>query len=151
MQVSRFTDIKASRQVVWDVVSDIENAASTIQGIHRIEVLEPAGGSSIVGLKWREFRSWKGQEAVEVMWITEAEKPSYYVTRAESHGAVYSSRISLQPNATGTHLTMSFTAQPVTFAARILWVLTGWMAKRALAKTIDQDIADIKAKVEGVA
>ena len=148
MQLSKSTNIAASPEEVWDVVSDIRNLASTIQGISRIEILESASGPSIVGLKWRETRTWQGRDAAEVIWITEAQESSHYSTRAESHGSIYTAHISLEPGSIGTRFTMSFNAKPVNVGARILWVLTGWMAKKALGKTIEQDLTDIKSKVE---
>ncbi len=148
MQVTRFTKIEASLSDVWSAVSDIEKADSRISGIKEVEILERATGPSIVGLKWRETREWMGKDAVEVMWVTDASEPSYYETRAESHGSIYTSRIELETTSTGTRLTMGFSGQPVTFGAKVLWALTGWMAKKSLRKTIDQDLADIKGAVE---
>jgi hypothetical protein len=148
MQVIRYTEIDASPADVWSVVSDIEKADTRISGIKEIEILERATGPSIVGLKWRETREWMGKDAVEVMWVTDASEPSYYETRAESHGSIYTSRIELETTSTGTRLTMGFSGQPVTFSAKVLWALTGWMAKKALRNTIDQDLADIKGAVE---
>ncbi len=148
MRLSRSIDIQAPREAVWGVVTDIERAESTISGISKVEVLEPARGPSIVGLKWRETRPWMGKEATEVMWITEAVQPDHYDTRAESHGSVYETRLLLEEIPEGTRLTMAFQSQPVTAGAKVLWALTGWMAKGALRKTIDQDLADIKAAVE---
>jgi hypothetical protein len=148
MQITRSKEINAPPADVWAVVSDIEKAASRISGIKKIEVLERAAGPSIVGLKWRETREWMGKDAVEEMWITDASEPSFYATRAENHGSIYISRIELSETSTGTRLTMGFSGQPVTFGAKALWALTGWMAKKALRKTIDQDLADIKAAVE---
>ena len=148
MQVTRFTEIDAPPSDVWSFVSDIENADTRISGIKEVEILERATGPSIVGLKWRETREWMGKDAVEVMWVSDASEPSYYETRAESHGSIYTSRIELETTSTGTRLTMGFCGQPVTFGAKVLWALTGWMAKKALRKTIDQDLADIKGAVE---
>lgn len=148
MHVTSFTNINASATDVWSVVSDIENAEARISGIKGVEILQQASGPSIVGLKWRETREWMGKDAVEVMWITDASEPAYYETRAESHGTIYTSRIELETIPTGTRLTMGFNGQPVTFGAKILWAMTGWMAKKASRKTIDQDLADIKAAVE---
>lgn len=148
MQVTRSTDISAPPTDVWSVISDIENAETTISGIKKIEILEPATGPSIIGLKWQETREFMGKDAVEVMWITDASEPSYYETRAESHGSIYTSRLELETTSAGTRLTMSFRGEPVTFGAKVLWALTGWMAKKALGKTIDQDLADIRDAVE---
>jgi len=148
MQVTRFTEIDASPSDVWSFVSDIENADTRISGIKEVEILERATGPSIVGLKWRETREWMGKDAVEVMWVTDASELSFYETRAESHGSIYTSRIELETISTGTRLTMGFSGQPVTFGAKVLWALTGWMAKKDLRKTINQDLADIKGAVE---
>lgn len=148
MQVSSSIEILAPLMDVWKVIADIESAGTTISGIKSVEILEEASGPSIVGLKWRETREWLGRDAVEVMWITEAREASYYETRAESHGSIYTSRMELAETSSGTQLTMGFNSQPLTFGAKVLWALTGWMAKRSLCKVIDQDLQDIKGAVE---
>ncbi|MGI9287800.1 MAG: SRPBCC family protein [Pseudomonadales bacterium] len=140
--------IMAAPQSVWGVVSDIENSAAVITGIKNIEILETIAGPEIVGLKWKETREWMGRDAIEVMWITDASAPSFYETRAESHGCVYQSRIALGPTSTGTRLTMDFNCQPISLVAKLMWALTGWMAKKSLCKIIDQDLEDIKVAVE---
>lgn len=141
--------ISGPADAVWAVISDIPNAAETITGIKQVEVLEPAGGDSLVGLKWQETREFMGKDATEVMWITAAQAPDFYETRAESHGAIYVSRMELEAADSGTQLTMSFRCQPVTFGAKLMWMLTGWMAKGAMRKTIRQDLEDIRVAVEG--
>ncbi|MBD3669714.1 MAG: SRPBCC family protein [Gammaproteobacteria bacterium] len=148
MQVTRSVEISAPIGDVWAIVSDIEHSDSIISGIKKVEILEPAKGPSIVGLKWRETREMMGKDAAEVMWITDAAEASYYETRAESHGSIYTSRIALETTSSGTKLTMDFIGQPVTFTARLLWSLTGWIAKSALRKTIDKDLDDIKHSAE---
>ncbi len=148
MQVSVSTDIMAPREDVWKVITDIENSEATISGIDAIEVIEQATGPSIVGLKWRETRTMFGKPATEVMWITEAVEPAHYDTRAESHGAVYTTRMALDAIEGGTRLTMSFKGDAQTTGAKIMWALTGWMAKGAMRKTCKKDLDDIKAAVE---
>lgn len=148
MQTQVSIDIAAAPDAVWQVITDIENAAQTIRGIDHVEVLTPAAGPSIVGLKWRETRTMFGKEATEVMWITAAEDARFYETRAESHGAIYVSRLSIEPTDDGCTLTMSFDGQAVTFGAKVMWALTGWMAKGAMRKALSADLEDIKAAVE---
>jgi hypothetical protein len=147
----RTTEIAAKPDAVWGVVSDIRNAASVISGIKTIEVLEVPDASSIVGTRWKETREWMGRDAVEVMWVTDASAPSFYETRAESHGSIYNSRIELEQTPVGTQLTMYFRCEPQTIVAKIMWVLTGWMAKKSLCKIIDQDLDDIKLAAESAA
>lgn len=146
--ISRSIPIAATPEALWAVITDIRNAAGRISAIKRIEVLEPGDGEGIVGLKWKETREWMGRDAVEVMWITVARAPDFYETRAESHGCVYRSRLEIAPNSGGVRLEMSFYCQPETLAAKLMWMLTGWMAKKALTKAIDQDLADIKQAAE---
>jgi hypothetical protein len=145
---SQSIEIAAAPESVWAVVTDIQNAGNVISGIKAIEIVEAAPGPTITGLKWKETREWMGRDAVEVMWITDSSSPSFYETRAESHGAIYTSRIELEPTQTGTGLTMKFNAQPDTLGAKVMWLLTGWMAKKSVCKVIDQDLADIKTAVE---
>jgi len=141
-------DIQATPQAVWDVVTDIEHCASVITGIKNIEILEPGAEPDRVGLKWKETREWMGREAVEVMWITDASAPSFYQTRAENRGSVYQSRLALEPTSSGTRLSMEFDCEPQTFSAKLVWMMTGWMAKKPIGKMIDKDLEDIKAAVE---
>jgi len=149
MQVSRDIEVNATPAAVWAYITNIKEASSWISGIKSIEVLEEAKGPSIVGLKWQETREFMGKDATEVMWITDATEPKFYQTRAESHGSIYVSRMEVEEQGSGSRLTMSFDGQPVTFTAKLLWALTGWMAKKALYKTIDQDLQDIKKAAEG--
>ncbi len=145
---SESIEIVAAPAAVWAVISDIQNAVNVISGIKAIEIIEAAPGPTITGMKWKETREFMGRDAVEVMCITDACSTSFYQTRAESHGAIYISRMQLEPTQTGTCLTMTFNAQPQTFGAKLMWLLTGWMAKKSLSKVIVQDLVDIKTAVE---
>ena len=147
MRATSQVDIKAPPKAVWNVVSDIENAANTIQAIEKIEILEKPRGK-LVGLKWRETRKMFGKTATEVMWITNATEASQYETRAESHGSIYTTRVSVQPHDSGTRLQMEFEGKPVTFGAKVTWGLMGFMFKGATRKALQKDLEDIKKKVE---
>jgi carbon monoxide dehydrogenase subunit G len=147
MKMSAEVLVRAPRRVVWDVVTDIPNAAKTIEAIEKIEVLDrPAGG--LVGLKWRETRKMFGKEATEVMWITGAAEASHYETRAESHGAVYTTRIALDEADGGTRLSMTFAGAPQTFAAKAMGFVLGPLMKGSMRKAIQKDLDDIKAAAE---
>lgn len=141
-------EIAAPPSAVWAIIADIEHAADRLSAIKQIEVLEPATKESIVGLKWKETREFMGRDATEVMWITEANENRFYETRAESHGCIYRSRLEIAETAAGSTLTMAFYCQPETFGARLMWALTGWMAKKSLCKAIEQDLEDIRKAVE---
>lgn len=150
MQMSQSTAIDASPEKVWQIISDIDNAEATIEGILKINVLERPKGSSLKGLKWEETRIFAGREAMETMWITDSRKNKFYETRAESHGAIYKSRMEIAKDGAGSTLTMSFDGEAVTFGAKVMWALTGWMAKKPMQKAIAADLADIKAAAESL-
>jgi hypothetical protein len=139
--------VQAPKRAVWNAITDIQNAPKRISGIQKIEILEqPASG--LVGLKWRETRTMFGKQATEVMWITEAVSESHYQTRAESHGSIYVSRMSVADRPGGTQLGMEFTCEPQSFGAKVMTALLGWMMKGACSKAMQKDLADIKQSVE---
>ncbi len=148
MQSSASITIDAKPDAVWKVIADIEHSADVISGIHKIEILEQPKGTSIKGLKWKEWRTFGGREATEVMWITEARKNSHYVAHAESHGAIYDSTMRISKDGDGCILTMEFQGTPATFGAKVMWALTGWMMKGAVKKACAKDLEDIKAAAE---
>ncbi|MDX1407878.1 MAG: SRPBCC family protein [Saprospiraceae bacterium] len=147
MQLSTSIDIHAPVEAVWNVVTNIEDAPNRIEAIESVEILErPEHG--LVGLKWKEVRTLFGKQASEVMWVTDAEENRFYKTRAESHGAIYISTISVDEKNGVTTLTMSFDGTPVTFGAKVMSALMGWMMKGATQKALAKDLEDIKEVVE---
>jgi len=139
--------INSSKEEVWKVISDIENSHNTIRGIEKIEILERQE-NEFIGLKWRETRTMFGQKATEVMWITDAVENEYYTTRAESHGAIYKTDLILSNNGDSTELVMSFSAELITFKAKLM-SLMGFLFIGATKKALREDLEDIKTTVEG--
>lgn len=150
MNISLPIHIAADRETVWNIITDIPRSIFTISAIEKIEVLEQ-GDANLLGFKWRETRTMFGKEATEVMWITDIEKPHFYTTRAESHGAVYTSKFELQENDSGTLLTMSFQGTSNSVAAKLMNILMGWMFKKATINGLKQDLEDIKTAAEKAA
>lgn len=147
MKLSVQVEINDSKERVWNAISDIENSVHMISGIEKIEVLEKPE-ADFVGFKWRETRTMFGKEATEVMWITDSVENDYYQTRAESHGSVYISRLSVADSGDGCILTMGFDGEPQTVGAKIMDALTGFIFKSATIKALQKDLEDIKATVE---
>lgn len=142
--------INAPKEKVWEVITNIENAAESISGIEEVEILEKPE-SGLVGLKWKETRIMFGKTATEVMWITEAVENDYYKTRAESHGSIYTSTISVEEKEGVSILSMEFGAKMVTLGAKIMGTLMMPFFKGATRKALQKDLDDIKARVEGTA
>lgn len=147
MKIKVEQPITSSREKIWKVITDIDNAAGTISAIEKIEVLnKPARG--LEGLKWRETRTLFGKTATEVMWITEAEENQYYKTRAESHGAVYTTNLSISGSGNSHVLAMEFESQAQTTGGKLLAAVFGTLFRNATKKAFIQDLQDIKKAVE---
>jgi uncharacterized membrane protein len=147
MQMTVQVPIEASAEAIWQVITDIENASQRVSAIEEVEVLEkPAAG--LVGLKWRETRTMFGKTATEVMWITDAVENESYDVRAESHGSIYESTVSIAEESGVRILRMEFGARPQNFIARLMSATMGWMFKGATEKALLQDLQDLKTAIE---
>jgi len=82
------------------------------------------------------------------MWITKAVENVSYQTRAESHGAVYTTQLSLSEQNNSTTFTMSFNSEAQTFGAKLMSATMGSLFKNATKKALMQDLMDIKLKAE---
>lgn len=147
MIVSVEIEISKAKDTVWKTITDFENCQDIISSIIKIHVLNKPS-DSLVGFKWQETREMFGKEAVETMWITESEENSYYCTRAESHGSVYITRISLSEKGGVTLLVMTFTAISQTVVAKILSFIMAPLIKNSIKKALIKDLQDIKKFVE---
>jgi hypothetical protein len=147
MLVEAQVTINGSKTAIWAEITDIENAAKTISGIEKIEILEkPASG--LVGLKWRETRMLFGKPASVEKWITDAAENKFYKTRAESDGFIFLSTISISEGSGGMTLTSSHDSQPQGTVTRLLSIPMGVLFKGVAKKALLQDLIDIKSAVE---
>lgn len=100
------------------------------------------------GTRWRETRVMMGKEATEAMEITAFDPPHGYTAEAESCGSHYWTRFSFAPDGAGTRVEMTFEGKPLTWSARIMNVLMGWLVTPMVRKCLTQDLADVKAFIE---
>ena len=139
--------IDGSKEAIWAVIADIENASESISGIEQVELLErPERG--LIGLKWRETRTLFGKTATEEMWITDAAENEFYTARAASHGFIYTSTIRIAEQGGGNSLTMTLISKPQGFVAKLLSIPMGLVFKGVAKKALLQDLNDIKRVVE---
>jgi len=147
MKSSVFVDIDSSPQDVWNAIVDFEYCSNYIESIVDVEILhQPV--DTLIGFKWRETRIMFGKEAIETMWITDYAENEFYKTRAESHGSVYTSGMSIERVGEKTRLTMSFSGEAHTFSAKLMTFLMGFMMKGAMKKAITKDLNDIRSHLE---
>lgn len=147
MEIKAQVLIDDTKESVWNVITDIEGSVNTIGGIEKIEILETQP-DTLVGLKWRETRTMFGQTATEVMWITDAVENEYYTTRAESHGAIYKTELRVSENEESTQLSMVFTAEYVSWKAKLLALIWWIPLTHSMKKALQKDLGDIKKAVE---
>lgn len=147
MKLTIDIEIKAPKEKVWKLITDIENSVNTISGIEKIEILKKPK-DTVVGLKWKETRTIFGKSATETMWITEATENDYYKTRAESNGAIYQTILKLSEKENTTFLTMEFITEAITVRGKIMAFIFGRMLKKTMKKLIKKDLIDIKTTVE---
>lgn len=147
MEISEKIAINASKASIWKTITDFENAKQNISGIDAIEILNKPN-QGLIGLKWKETRTIFGKSADEIMWITEAEENSHYKTRAENHGAVYISTLTIIEEEGQNYLLMGFKGEAQTFFAKIMSALMAPLMKKSTIKLVRQDLEDIKKIVE---
>lgn len=146
MTITVSEEINAPRERIWNVITDIDSWADTIAGIVSVEVInKPEAG--VVGMKWKEKRVLFGKEAVETMWISAAEPNSWYETNAENHGAIYSTRLSLDDSNDKVVLTMTFSAKPTSIASKLMSVMS-FMFNGTMRKMMQKDLTDIRRVAE---
>ena len=147
MIVDAQVTINGSKAATWAAITHIENAAETISGIEKIEVLErPADG--LVGLRWRETRILFGKPATVEKWITDAAENEFYKTKAESDGFVFICTKRISENSSGMTLSESHESKPQTIRAKLMSIPMGILFKGVIRKALLQDLNDIKAAVE---
>jgi len=140
-------EINGTKEAIWKVITDLENSDKNINAITKVEVLNKPS-KDILGFKWRETRTMFGKEATEVMWITDYKENEYYKTRAESHGAIYLTTISIKEKNNSCALSMGFEGISVSFLAKIGSAIFGKMMIKSTEKALLDDLNDIKNIVE---
>lgn len=136
--------IDGSRAAIWAAITDIENAADTISGIEKIEVLEkPANG--LVGLRWLETRILFGEPATVEKRVVDAAESEFYQTRAEAQGFVYLCTKRISESSGGVTLTEIHESKPQGIGAKLMSIPMRFLFKGAMKKAILQDLNDIKA------
>lgn len=149
MQATATKHFKAPPEIVWEIMSDLENAANRIDAIVKLEIL--TDGPVGKGTRFKETRIMFKKEATETMEITSWNPPNSYTTEADGCGCHYTSVITCEADGDGTLVTMTFQAEAMSTFGKVMSALTGWMMKSACAKMFDKDLENLKTFVESQA
>ena len=147
MELSVFVEIEKPLEDVWKAIIDFKNCSNYIESIVKLEIIDEPK-DTLIGFKWKETRVMFGKEATETMWITDYVENEFYQTRAESHGSIYISRLSIERVEKHSKLTMSFSADAQTFFVKIFSLCMGFVIKGSMKKALIKDLNDIKTHVE---
>ena len=147
MELSVFVEIEKPLEDVWKTIIDFKNCSNYVESIVKLEIIDEPK-DTLIGFKWKETRVMFGKEATETMWITDYVENEYYQTRAESHGSIYISRLSIERVEKHSKLTMSFSADAQTFFVKIFSLCMGFVIKGSMKKALIKDLNDIKTHVE---
>lgn len=137
--------IAAPPQRVWQVLTDLDNAAVTLPSITEIERL--TDGPYAVGTRWLETRTMMGRAETHEMTVTEAVAPQRTVVTAVTDGVRYTTTMELSPDPTGTRLGITFAAQhpDPTGLQRILWTIMGPLGALFTRRMLRAELAEIGA------
>jgi uncharacterized protein YndB with AHSA1/START domain len=139
------TDVAASPERLYALVTDITRWAEHLPAIEQVELLTPAPVR--VGTRFRETRIMQGRRATEEMTVAELAPPDRFVLTAESHGMRYHAVHTFEPMAGGTRMRLTFTGEPVTWVARLASPLA-FLMRGAIRRQLAADFAALKRAAE---
>lgn len=137
--------IAAPPERVFAAATDIHRWPEIVPAIEKVEVLTP--GPMGVGTRFRETRRMMGREGTEEMTVTSFDPPRGYVLGAQSHGCRYRTELRFEPAGAGTRMVFDFSAEALTFGAKVMMFLMKPMMKKA-AQMCAKDLDAIAAHVQ---
>jgi carbon monoxide dehydrogenase subunit G len=137
--------IRAPRASVFTLATDFSGAAAVIGAIEKVEMLTEGPVRS--GTRFLETRRVLGAPTTQEVEVTVYDPPTRYALQCESHGSRYVTRVELEPNGSGTNVTMGFEVEPVSFMAKAMAQTIQPMLEAA-AQALEQDLDDLKARLE---
>ena len=142
--------VDAAPEKVWAVLTNVPQAADTLSGVTRVEMLSE--GPYGVGTRWKETRTMAGRAETVEMSVSEADPGRSTTIKASQGGADYTTRFELAPRDGGTELSVDFSADVVqpTVGTRIMTALFGRIGMAVTRKALAKDLAEIKAKAESL-
>jgi carbon monoxide dehydrogenase subunit G len=143
MELTVRREIDAPTTRVWDLITDIEHAADTLDGVTKVERLDDGVGFG-VGTRWIETRVMFGKEATEEMVVSAVEAGRSYTTVAEHGATTYTSTLSVEPLAAErSRLSMSFAARTNSMPGKLMAATVGRLFQGATRKMMARDLEDI--------
>ncbi len=137
--------VRAPIQRVFAVASNLRDAPKNIPAITKMEVLTE--GPVRLGTRFRETRKMFGREATEEMEVTAFDPPRAISIGCENHGCRYRTDFLFEPRDGGTHVEMTFAAEPLSLPAKVMGFLMRPMMKKIMAEC-GKDLDAVAAAAE---
>lgn len=134
--------IAAPIDVVFKTVSDINLFSKAVPHIVNVEFLSPA--KSGVGTRFRETRLMRGKKAETELEITEFVENNRVRYVADSHGTVWDTVFTVEPDRDYTLLTMTMDAK----AKKLLPKIMNRLIRGMVQKAVEQDMDAVKSFCE---
>jgi hypothetical protein len=144
-QITLEKQVRASVQRVFAVATNLRDAPRNIPAIKSLEVL--TDGPVRLGTRFRETRVMFGREATEEMEVTAFDPPRSVSIGCESHGCRYRTDFRFEPRDGGTHVEMTFAAEPLSVPAKVMSFLMRPMMKKIMAEC-GKDLDAVAAAAE---
>ena len=139
--------IRAPRDRVWEVFTDLEASADRLRAVERVEVLtdEPFG----VGTTWRETRKMFGRTETEEMHVTAVDRPASYTVSATSQGTTYTSRFDFSESAPDTtEVLFTFSGETQGVVRKAIGAVVWPLFRGKVTKELRRDLDDLAAFCE---
>jgi len=136
-------NISAPPDAVFHTVADPERFTKAIVGVTRLEFLTKT--TSGVGTRFRQTRLMKGKPSTMDFEITEYVENQRVRIVNQTHGTVWDSVFTIEPEGATTRLTMRMDAKTEQRAVRFMLPFVCFLVRKAVGVDLD----DVKAACEG--
>lgn len=143
-QVKVSRTINASKEKVFETVSDISNFSKAVPHIIKVEFLSEIKKG--VGAKFEETRLMKGKEASVILEVTEFKKNENVRLVSDAGGTIWDTIFSVRADGDNTMLEMVMDANPYKVMAKMVTPLIMGMVR----KGIEDDMDSVKKYCEEI-
>lgn len=145
--------VQAGPEAVWEVLTDLDQAAARMSQITELHRLTP--DEYEVGTRWRETRRMLGASESQEMEVVESVPLRRTVTEAVDGATTYRTTIVLESldNAVATLVTLTFSATTVgdqTGLRRLALRVIGPLGLKLTEKSLRTELDDIAAAAEQI-
>jgi len=142
--------IDASRDDVWDVLTDVARADEVLTSVHHVDLLTE--GPYDVGTEWREARRLLGHHGEETLRVAECHAPRHTMVEIQVGRDRVTMSYALTPHSgqTRVSLTMALDTSHRTSFGKFAWNTWGNIGYESTRRMLQADLDDIAAAAEGV-